>query len=185
MNKLLRNPWVVAALVISMAALWWVQMRTIFFPGGLSEEVPAEVVVVSETVSEPLPGDDASAVETLTIVPLSEHELKATALRWDSVPARDPFGPLRKPVTTVLAAPEVLTPNAPVPAVVVPSVPVMPTLEAVLNTPSAHIAVIDGHMVRVGDRVRGRAVLKIDNASVALGRSAEADPPLLLKLPSR
>ena len=184
MNKLLRNPWVVAALVIGMAALWWVQMRSIFFPGGMSDEVPVEVVV-SETVSEPLPGDDASAADTLTIVPLSEHELKATALRWDSVPARDPFGPLRKPVTTVLAAPEALTLSAPVPAVVVPSVPVMPTLEAVLNTPSAHIAVIDGHMVRVGDRVRGRAVLKIDTASVALGRSAEADPPVLLKLPSR
>lgn len=184
MNKLLRNRWVVAALVVGMAALWWVQMRAIFFPGGASDEVPAEVVV-SVAVDEPLPGDDADAAETLTIVPLSELALKATALGWDSVPTRDPFGPVRKPVAAVPAAPEEPAPSAPEPAVVVPSVPVMPTLEAVLNTPSAHIAVIDGLMVRVGDRVRGRAVLKIDNASVALGRSSEAAPPLLLKLPSR
>ena len=60
-----------------------------------------------------------------------------------------------------------------------------PSLEAVLNTPSAQIAVIDGRIVRVGDKVSGRPVLKIDSASVALGRGPEASEPLLLKLPAR
>lgn len=188
MNKLLRNPWVVGALVLGMAALWWVQMRSIFFPGGVvSTEPSAPAAVVSEvtqdaTTSVDVVSVDASNGNTLTIEPISETPRTPTQLRWEHSPVRDPFGPV------AVAAPQVSVPDAPVPVVEAPvleTVPALPMLEAVLSTPSAQIAVIDGHMVRVGDKVSGRPVLKIDPTSVALGRGADAAEPLLLRLPVR
>ncbi len=188
MNKLLRNPWVVGGLVLGMAALWWVQMRSIFFPGGVvSAEPPAPVAVVSEVTQDAAASVDPAAVDatsgdTLIIEPSTDTPRTPTQLRWDHSPVRDPFGP------AAVAAPQVSVPDAPVPVVeapVVETLPAVPVLEAVLSTPSAQIAVIDGHMVRVGDKVSGRPVLKIAPTSVALGRGADAAEPLLLRLPVR
>ena len=178
MNKLLRNPWLVAALVIGMTALWWVQMRDILALGGVAELATPEVIS-QELMSESVPFDD-SASEPLVIV---AEPVTPTQLHWDSVPTRDPFGP----VTTMTPTPSVAVvtqPNnvaAPVVAVLEPTL----SLEAVLNTPSAQMAVIDGRIVRVGDKVGGRAVLRINNSSVALGSSVEWPQPLELKLPLR
>lgn len=183
MNKLLRNPWVVGSLVIGMAALWWVQMRSIVYPGITGAEPVA--MLANDTVNETVSSeniDSAEAAAILTIEPGPDHTFVPTQLRWNSAAVRDPFGPL-----VVSAA--VLTPlpvaASPVETVSVKTVEAVPTLAAVLNTPSAHIAVIDGRIVRVGDKISGRAVLKIGTASVALGRSPKASEPLLLKLPAR
>lgn len=187
MNKLLRNPWVVGALVIGMAALWAVQMRSIFFPGGLAGSEPAPPALVSDVAVMAPPADTATdnvaGSDTLAIEPIDEAPRRPTQLSWDHAPVRDPFGPL------ALGTPAVSAPPTPAPAPatepVVETLPVVPTLEAVLSTPSAQIAVIDGHMVRVGDKVSGRPVLKIAPNSVALGRGADASEPLLLHLPAR
>ena len=178
MNKLLRNPWLVAALVIGMAALWWVQMRDILAPGGVAELV-APAVIPQELIPESLSSQD-SASEPLVIV---AETLTPTQLRWDSVPTRDPFGP----VTTMTPTPSVAVVAQPssVAAPVVAALEPTLSLEAVLNTPSAQMAVIDGRIVRVGDKVGGRAVLRINNSSVALGSSVEWPQPLVLKLPLR
>lgn len=178
MNKLLRNPWVVTVLVVGMAVLWWVQMRSIWMPGGVVES-PLPAVIPQPAMLE------TSLPETLNSEPLVvvQEAGKPTQLRWDRVPTRDPFGPM----TAALPSPPVPARQAPVSAPVPPLAVLEPTLalEAVLNTPSAQIAVIDGRIVRVGDKVAGRAVLRIDNSSVALGSSVEWPQPLLLKLPSR
>lgn len=178
MNKLLRNPWLVAALVIGMAALWWVQMRDILAPGGVAE-LPAAEVIAHNLMPANVPSND-SASEPLVIV---EETMTPTQLRWGSVPTRDPFGP----VTTMTPTPSVAVVAQPS-GVAAPAVAVLePTLflEAVLTTPSAQMAVIDGRIVRVGDKVGGRAVLRINNTSVALGTSVEWPQPLVLKLPLR
>lgn len=183
MNKLLRNPWVVAGLVIGMAALWWVQMRSVFYPGTSAVEPIA--MITNDTASETVGSDNTEGIGTtanLAIEAVPAQPRRPTELRWHSAEVRDPFGPL-------VASAAVLTPlpvaAAPVEPLGVPVVAVAPTLEAVLNTPSAHIAVIDGRIVRVGDQISGRPVLKIGTASVALGRSPDASEPLLLKLPPR
>ena len=178
MNKLLRNPWLVAALVIGMAALWWVQMRDILAPGGVAELV-APAVIPQESIPASLSSQD-SASEPLVIV---AEPMTPTQLHWDSVPTRDPFGPVTTmtptPSVAVVAQPSSVA--APVVAVLEPTL----SLEAVLNTPSAQMAVIDGRIVRVGDKVGGRAVLRINNSSVALGSSVEWPQPVVLKLPLR
>lgn len=182
MNKLLRKPWVVAGLVIGMAALWWVQMRSIFYPGMTGAEPVA--VLASDTANETLSSentDSTEAAETLSIESIPGHAIVPTQLRWNSAAVRDPFGPVAVSAAVMTPLPVVA---APAETVSVKAVEAAPTLEAVLNTPSAHIAVIDGRIVRVGDKISGRPVLKIDTASVALGRSAEASEPLLLKLPA-
>ena len=173
MNKLLRNPWAVSALVIGMAALWWVQMRSILVPGGVAEAPPS--ALTSQEVAVENLAIDSRAIEPLVVPGTS----LPTQLRWDSSPSRDPFGPVTTsaPVVLVTLEPVIAAPPE------MPLTEVVPALEAVLNTPSAHIAVIDGRMVRVGDKVGGRAVLSIDNASVALGRSVDRPQPLMLKLP--
>ncbi len=187
MNKLLRNPWVVAALVIGMAALWWVQMRGILQPGGASPAAPVAQVDTAPAESAPTSIDaaDPGSANADGLQHDSEppaRALTATQLRWDSTPTRDPFGPL------MVAAPAEIPAPLELPAadtVQVEPVQVLPALEAVLNTPSAHIAVIDGRIVRVGDKVSGRAVLRIDASSVALGAGPQSLPPLVLKLPAR
>ena len=183
MNKLLRNPWVVGALVLGMAALWWVQMRSIFFPGGVASAAPpAPAAVESEVTQDTATSVDPASGDTLTIEPISDAPRTPTQLSWDHSPVRDPFGPV------TVNVPVVSVPDAPAPileAPVVETLPALPMLEAVLSTPSAQIAVIDGHMVRVGDKVSGRPVLKIDPTTVALGRGADAAEPLLLRLPAR
>ena len=178
MNKLLRNPWLVAALVVGMAALWWVQMRSILAPGSSADSSSPAAITSEEVVVEtPLPVSTSS--EPLVV---EQAQSRPTQLRWDSVPTRDPFGPMTTPLpsTPVQTAQAPVSAPAPV-AVLEPSL----ALEAVLNTPSAQIAVIDGRIVRVGDKVGGRAVLRIDNSSVALGSSLEWPQPLILKLPGR
>jgi len=185
MNKLLRNPWVVATLVIGMAALWWVQMRSILHPGGLGG-AEAVAQISTEAASSEV-GDDSDDSQSLIIEPLSVSRTSApNQLRWTSAPARDPFGPAISATPVPAPAPEVVEVPAAVAEVeTVETVETLPALEAVLNTPSAHIAVVDGRIVRVGDKVNGRAVLRIDSASVALGAGREAGEPLLLKLPAR
>lgn len=170
MNKLLRNPWMVSALVIGMAAVWWVQLRAIVQPDDVAES-SSPVFISAEPVHENLPTDASSTVPQVAQVPRV-----ASQLRWDNTPSRDPFGP---PTTSVPVSKEVPVTPAPVLPMAAPP----PALEAVLNTPSAHIAVIDGRIVRVGDTVSGRAVLRIDNASVALSRALDESQPLVLKLP--
>ena len=177
MNKLLRKPWVVASLVLGMAALWWVQMRSIMLPGSEAAAAPTPVAVV-ETASVEQSASDSTVTEPLSI----SLAAKPTRVRWDSAPLRDPFAPLAPALPVVAPAP---VEQAPVEPVVVVTQDAIPALEAVLHTPSAHIAVIDGRIVRVGDKVSGRAVLKIDAASVALGASPNAQAPLVLKLPTR
>jgi hypothetical protein len=180
MNKLLRNPWVVAALVAGMAALWWVQMRGVFSPGA-DAGTPATVAAtpaLPAASGAAVSSDEAIAIEPLTPAPAHGP----TQLRWDSTPIRDPFGPV------AVAAPPEPPPaveEAPAETVAIEPVATLPALEAVLNTPSAHIAVIDGRIVRVGDKVAGRAVIRIGAASVALGGNAVAQEPLELKLPAR
>lgn len=184
MNKLLRNPWVVGALVIGMAALWWVQMRSIIQPSGASaDDAPAAVVATAATdgAESPLSEDGAAGGGPLP-APGPDQPLQPTALRWEAGPVRDPFGPVNANAAMAAPAPGEAEPVA---QEVVQAPPALPILEAVLNTPSAHIAVIDGRMVRVGDRVSGRPVLNIDTASVALGRGADTAEPLLLRLPAR
>ena len=178
MNKLLRKPWLVAALVIGMAALWWVQMRDILAPGGVAELVAPEVIP-QELLPESVPSDDGAS-EPLVIV---AEPMTLTQLHWDSVPTRDPFGPVTTmtPTPSVAAVAQPISVAAPLVAVLEPTL----SLEAVLNTPSAQMAVIDGRIVRVGDKVGGRAVLRINNTSVALGSSVEWPQPLVLKLPLR
>ena len=171
MNKLLRNPWAVSALVIGMAALWWVQMGSLLVPGGVTASPPS--VLTSQGVVV-----ENTAMQRRDIEPLVvQGASRSTQMRWDSSPPRDPFGPLTTsaPVTpeAVIAVPET------------PLTEVVPALAAVLNTPSAHIAVIGGRIVQVGDKVSGRPVLSIDNASVALGPSVAWPQPLVLKLPIR
>lgn len=178
MNKLMRNPWVVTALVVGMAALWWVQMRDILMPGGVAESSAPATLAPVAAVATPPPNSGAS--EPLVVVPTASVP---TQLRWDNNPARDPFGP----ATTKISPPSVATSETPGSAaepVLVALEPVL-ALAAVLNTPSAQIAVIDGRIVRVGDQVGGRAVLQIDNTSVALGSSLAWPQPLVLKLPRR
>ena len=182
MNKLLRNPWVVAGLVIGMAALWWVQMRAIVYPGITGAEPVA--MLANDTANETVSSENTDSIETaaaLTIEAMPDHSIVPTQLRWNSAAVRDPFGPVVVSAALGTALPVAA---APVETVSVTAVEAAPTLEAVLNTPSAHIAVIDGRIVRVGDTISGRAVLKIGTASVALGRSHEASEPLLLKLPA-
>lgn len=174
MNKLLRNPWLVSALVIGMAAIWWVQLRHILLPGGAAES-PAPTLTSANSATENLP------VDTDTNAPLRVLSPRlANQLRWDNTPSRDPFGP---PTSLAPANKEPQITVAPEP--VLPVTAPTPALAAVLNTPSAHIAVIDGRIVRVGDKVSGRAVLSIDNTAVALGRSVDESLPLVLKLPLR
>ncbi|CAN0417425.1 unnamed protein product, partial [Phaeothamnion confervicola] len=168
MNKLLRNPWVVGGLVIGMAALWWVQMRSVFYPGTNGAEPVA--MIANDTASDTVGSENTDGIDTavsLAIEPLSAQPRRPTELRWHSTAVRDPFGPLVASVAVVTPPPVAAAPAEPLS---VPVVEVAPTLEAVLNTPSAHIAVIDGRIVRVGDEISGRPVLKIGTASVALGR---------------
>lgn len=181
MNKWLRNPWVVGALVVGMAALWWVQMRSMFFPADMASSEPPPAAVSAAPADASSPGDATAGADLLVIEAGDGRPRRATELRWEHAPVRDPFGPpaLNVPVASVPEAP------APVVEPVVAVVPAVPLLEAVLSTPSAQIAVIDGHMVRVGDKISGRPVLKIDPTSVALGRGADAGEPLLLRLPAR
>lgn len=181
MNKLLRNPWVVGALVLGMAALWWVQMRSILAPGGVaSAEPPSAPVAASAAPEAATSSEGMASPDELAIEPIADVPLRPTELRWGHAAVRDPFGPVTQSV------PVVSEPVAPAPALEpsVETLPAVPMLEAVLSTPSAQIAVIDGHMVRVGDKVSGRPVLKIDATSVALGRGADAGEPLLLRLPA-
>ena len=180
MNKLLRNPWVVASLVIGMAALWWVQMHDIFYPGSTGVE-PVEMRT-SETANQTASSANSDAPATVAIEAASADAIAPTQLRWDSAAVRDPFGPVVLSAAVVTPLPVVV---APLETVSVATVEAAPTLDAVLNTPSAHIAVIDGRIVRVGDKISGRPVLRIDTASVALGASSAASEPLLLKLPAR
>ena len=177
MNKLLRKPWVVAGLVIGMAALWWLQMRSFLYPGMTSDEPVA--VLANDTANETLSSENTETAETLSIEPIPGHAIVPTQLRWNSAVVRDPFGPVAVSAVVMTPLPVVAVP---IETVSVKLLEAAPTLEAVLNTPSAHIAVIDGRIVRVGDTISGRAVLKIDTASVALGRGPEASEPLLLKL---
>ena len=107
MNKLLRNPWVVAGLVIGMAALWWVQMRSVLHPGMTSAEPLA--VLAKDSAKQPLSSetidsaDTAESAETLAVEPLSARATAPTQLRWDSTAVRDPFGPVA--VSTAVAVP--------------------------------------------------------------------------------
>ena len=173
MNKLLRNPWAVSALVIGMAALWWVQMRSILVPGGVAEAPPS--ALTSQEVAVEKLAIDSRAIEPLVVPGTS----LPTQLRWDSSPSRDPFGPVTTSAPVVPVTPEPVITAVPE----MPLTEVVPALEAVLNTPSAHIAVIGGRIVQVGDKVSGRPVLGIDNGSVALGPSVAWPQPLVLKLP--
>jgi hypothetical protein len=177
MNKLLRNPWVVMALVVGMAVLWWVQMRSIWMPGGVAESSSPVAITAEVALDTTLPETGASEPLILALEPN-----KPTELRWDKVPARDPFGPITALMPTPPAPASEDAESAPAQvAVLEPTL----ALEAVLNTPSAQIAVIDGRIVRVGDKVGGRAVLRIDDFSVALGSSVQWPQPLVLKLPNR
>ncbi len=182
MSKLLRNPWIVGSLVMGMAALWWVQMHAILFPGATAEPVAALASDAAHETVNSANSDTAATAETLVIEPLPARVAAPTQLRWDRATVRDPFAPLAVSAAVVTPLPVAVTP---VEAASVVTIEVEPNLEAVLNTPSAQIAVIDGRIVRVGDKVSGRPVLKIDSASVALGRGPEASEPLLLKLPAR
>ncbi len=181
MNKLLRNRWLVGALVIGMAALWWVQMRGVLYAGGVASAEP--VAVTAHEVPTGVGNEETNASDTIAIEPLSRLRAVApTRLRWDSMPTRDPFAPIAVASSQVALTPVQATP---VESIALESAEAVPALEAVLKTPSAQIAVIDGRIVRVGDKVSGRPVLRIDSASVALGGGSEATPPLVLKLPAR
>ncbi len=175
MNKLLRNPWAVSALVIGMAALWWVQMGSLLVPGGVTA-LPLPVLT-SHGVAVENTAMQRSDIEPLVVQGAS----LSTQLRWDSSPSRDPFGPVTTSAPVVPVTPEAVIAAVPE----IPLTEVVPALAAVLNTPSAHIAVIGGRIVQVGDKVSGRPVLSIDNASVALGPSVAWPQPLVLKLPIR
>ena len=112
---------------------------------------------------------------------LGAAERRPTQLRWNSRPRRDPFAP--PPADTHIT--ELAPPTVPQPAYapLLEAPPPTPTLTALLDTPSAKIAVIDGRLVRVGDAVNGRPVLAIGAGSVALGPTPTTPQPLLLKLP--
>lgn len=175
MNKLLRNPWVVGALLLGMATLWWVQLRGLMLPGAEVATARIETVNAEAAIATAPP-----AARVATQAP-SAAERRPTQLRWNSRPRRDPFAP--PPADTDIT--ELAPPTVPQPAYapLLEAPPPTPTLTALLDTPSAKIAVIDGRLVRVGDAVNGRPVLAIGAGSVALGPTPTTPQPLLLKLP--
>ena len=170
MNKLLRNPWVVTVLVVGMAVLWWVQMRSIWMPGGVVES-PLPAVIPQPAMLE------TSLPETLNSEPLVvvQEAGKPTQLRWDRVPTRDPFGPM----TAALPSPPVPARQAPVSAPVPPLAVLEPTLalEAVLNTPSAQIAVIDG---RLKAGLSNEQIERLGQAGAAMAKLSRRDLPMII-----